>query len=90
MSATTEPPAAPLVGATWSEDRRGWYFAIECPACRRRHTHGGGRHLLGADRLLGHRVAHCADPLGYVLTDPAGLIEAEVRRVTTERADALA
>jgi hypothetical protein len=40
-----------------SGDTPQWRF--RCPHCRKYHSHGGHP---DADGMLGHRIAHCADP----------------------------
>jgi len=42
-----------------------------CPACGKRHEHGGGALHEEPRRYLGHRAAHCTRPPagGYVLCE---------------------
>jgi len=51
------------------------WIVERCPLCGKRHSHGGGK-LTGNPRdLLGHRWAHCADPIepaGYYLAEREG------------------
>ncbi len=40
------------------------WIVPECPFCGERHFHGGGETSGDPLRLLGHRLAHCLDPIG--------------------------
>ena len=67
MTDTTTTPSAP---ATLVRGRTYWLWRVRsCPHCGREHTHGGGAIDGDPRRLLGHRVAHCWAPGGYVLVE---------------------
>jgi hypothetical protein len=55
-----------------------WLLKVRCPYCDRIHTHGGGTDRTEVADFLGHRVSHCErtdpDGVGYVLTDPEGVL----------------
>ncbi|MBB2891123.1 hypothetical protein [Flexivirga oryzae] len=60
----------------------GWAGQITCPYCGNTHQHGVADETHGV--RLGHRASHCgAQPwrnIGYVLTDPTGILDAAMRK----------
>jgi hypothetical protein len=66
QTSTPFPPAPARLLA----DVRGFRWLVpNCPACGKRHVHGGGTLRDDPRGVLSHRAAHCYQSGGYILVD---------------------